>query len=81
MKSSPKYRATINKRKDVKRKRLNKSSFDRTVSNFKLLIKMDHSCNRCLFRTSVICFNIEKYSVGENTVFMVKSNDDKIDCK
>ena len=32
--------------------------------------------NRCLYRTSVICFNIEKYSVDENIIFMVKSYDD-----
>ena len=38
----PKYMATINKRKDVKRRRLYESSFDRKVSNFKLLIEMDH---------------------------------------
>ena len=45
-----------------------------------LLIKMDHFfcviCNCCLYRTSVICFNIEKYSVGENIISMVKSYDD-----
>ena len=33
-------------------------------------------CNCCLYRTSVICFNIEKYSVDENIIFMVKSYDD-----
>ena len=42
MKGSPKYMATINKRKDVKRRRLYELSFDRKVSNFKLLIEMDH---------------------------------------
>ena len=82
MKGSPKYTATINKRKDVKRRRLYESSFDRKVSNFKLLIKNGPFficviCNRCLYRTSVICFNIEKYSVDENIVFMVKPYDDK----
>ena len=39
MKGSPKYTATINKRKDIKRRRLYKSSFDRKVSSFKLLKK------------------------------------------
>ena len=39
MKGSPKYTATTNKRKDVKRRRLYKSSFDRKVSSFKLLKK------------------------------------------
>ena len=51
------------------------------VSNFKLLIKNGPfficvKCNRCLYRTSVICFNIAKHSVDENTIFMVKSYDD-----
>ena len=32
--------------------------------------------NHCLYRKSVICFNIEKYSVDENIIFMVKSYDD-----
>ena len=50
MKGSPKYTDTINKRKDVKRKRL--------------------------YESSVICFNIEKYSVDENIMFMLKSYDD-----
>ena len=36
---SPKYTATINKRKDVERRRLYELSFNRKVSNFKLLIK------------------------------------------
>ena len=39
MKGSRKYTATINERKDVKRRRLYESSFDRKVSNFKLLIQ------------------------------------------
>ena len=39
MKCSPKYTATINKRKDVKRKRLYESSCDRRVSNVKIPIK------------------------------------------
>ena len=75
--------ATINKRKDVKRRRLYESSFDRKVSNFKLLINFIYYhfifcviCNRFLYRTSVICFNIEKYSVDENIIFMVKLYDD-----
>ena len=81
MKGSPKYMATINKRRDVKRKRLYESSFDRKVSNFKLLIKNGAFficiiCNRCLYRTSVVSFNIEKYSVDENMIFMVKLYDD-----
>ena len=81
MKGSPKYKAMINKRKDVKRRRLYESPFDRKVSNFKLLIKngpffICAICNRCLYRTSVICSNIEKYSVDENIIFMVKSYDD-----
>ena len=81
MKGSLKYTATINKRKDVKRRRLYESSFDRKVSNFKLLMKNGPFficviCNRCLYRTSVICFNIEKYSADENIIFMVKSYDD-----
>ena len=81
MKGSPKYKATIKKRKDVKRRSLYESSFDRKVSNFKLLIKIDPFficviCNRCLYRTSVICFSIEKYGVDEDIIFMVKSYDD-----
>ena len=39
MKGSPKYTAMINKRKDIKRRRLYESSFGRKVANFKLLIK------------------------------------------
>ena len=39
MKGSRKYTATTNERKDVKRSRLYESSFDRKVSNFKLLIQ------------------------------------------
>ena len=81
MKGSPKYTATINKMKDVKRRRLYESSFDRKVSNFKLLIKNGPSficviCTRCLYRKSVICFNIEKYSIDENIIFILKSYDD-----
>ena len=83
MKGSPKYKVVINKRKDVKRRRLYESSFDRKVSNFKLLINFIYYhftfcviCNRFLYRTSVICFSIEKYSVDENIIFMVKSYDD-----
>ena len=80
-KGSPKQTATINKRNGVKRRTLYESSFDRKVSNFKLLIKNGPFficviCNRCLYRTSVICFNIEKYSVDENIIFMVKLYDD-----
>ena len=81
MKGSPKYTATINKRKEVRRRRLYGSSFDRKVSNFKLLIKngpffICGICNRCLYRTSAICFNIEKYSVNKSVIFMLKSYDD-----
>ena len=83
MKSSPIYTATINinKRKEVKRRKLYESSFDRKVSNFKLLTKNGPFficviCSRCLFRTSVISFNIEKYSVDENIIFMFKLFDD-----
>ena len=36
--------------------------------------------NHCLYRKSVICFNIEKYSVDENIIFMVKSYDDNYIC-
>ena len=32
--------------------------------------------NCCLYRTSVICFNIEKYSFDEIIIFMIKSYDD-----
>ena len=81
MKGSPKYAATINKRKEVKRRRLFESSFDRKVSNFKLLVKNGQFficviCNSCLYRTSTICFNIEKNSVDRNIIFMVKEYDD-----
>ena len=81
MKGSPKYTATINKMKDVKRRRLYESSFNRKVSNFKLLIKNGPSficviCTRCLYRTSVICLNIEKYSVDDNIIFILKLYDD-----
>ena len=38
-KGSPKYTATISKRKDVKRRRLYESPFDRKFSNLKQLIK------------------------------------------
>ena len=81
MKGSTKYTATINKRKDFKRRRLYETSFDRKVSIFKLWIKNEplFICvisDRCLYRTSVIYFNIEKYSVDENVIFMVKSYDD-----
>ena len=80
MKGSSKYTAMINNRKDVKRRRLNESSFDRKVANFKLLIKNGPLficviCNRCLHSTSVIFFNIEKYKVDENIIFIVKSYD------
>ena len=80
MKGSPKYTATINKRKDVKKRRLYESSFDKKVSNFKLMIKSGPFfirviCSRFLYRTSVICFNIEKYCVDENIIFLAKSYD------
>ena len=57
------------------------SSFDRKVSYFKLLIKkwtifICAIWNRCLYMTSVICLDIEKYSVDENVIFMVKLYDD-----
>ena len=39
MKSSSKYTATVNNRKDIKIRRLCESSPDRKVSNFKLMIK------------------------------------------
>ena len=81
MKGSPKYTAAINKRKDSKRRRLYESSFDRKSSNFKLRIKNEPFficviCNCCLYRTSVIFFNIEKYSFDENIIFIVNSYDD-----
>ena len=81
MGGSSKYTATINKRKDFKIRELYESSFDRKVSNFKLQVKNGPfficvTCNRCLYKTSVICFNIEKYIVGQNIVFMVKPYDD-----
>ena len=82
MKGSRKYTATINERKDVKRRRLYESSFDRKVSNFKLLIKNGPIficviCNRFLYRTSVTCFNIEKHKLDdENIILMVKSYED-----
>ena len=81
MKGSSKYTVMINKREDVKRRRLNESSFHRKVSNFKLRIKNGPFficviCNRCLHRTSVIFFNIEKYKVDENIIFIVKSYGD-----
>ena len=85
MKVLPKYTATINKRKDIKRRRLYESSFDRKVSNFKILIKNGTFficviCNRYLYRASVICFNIEKYRVDENIIFMVKSYENYYIC-
>ena len=54
---------------------------NRKVPNLKLLIKNGPfficvKCNCCLYRTSVICFNIEKCNVDENIIFMVKSYDD-----
>ena len=81
MKGSPKYTTMINKMKDVKRRRLYESSFDRKVSNFKLLIKNGPFficviCNCRLYRASVICVNIEKYSVDENIIFMIKPYND-----
>ena len=81
MEGSSKYTATINKRKDIKIRGLYESSFDRKVSNFKLQVKNGPflicvTCNRFLYKTSVICFNIEKYSVGQNIIFMVKPYDD-----
>ena len=33
-------------------------------------------CNRCLYKTSVICFNIGKCSVDVNIISMEKSYDD-----
>ena len=54
MKGSPKYTATINKRKEVKR--LYKSSFDRQVSNLKLLIKNGpfFICIICMLFVSIL---------------------------
>ena len=81
MKGLPRCTATINKSKDVKKRRLYESSFDRKVSNFKLLIKnrpffICVICNICLYRASVISFKIEKYSLDKNTIFMLNSYDD-----
>ena len=64
----------------IKKRRLYESSFNRKVSNFNLLTKnwpffICIICNRCLYRTSVICFDIEKCSVDKNIIFMVKSYD------
>ena len=72
-------RLRLSRGKTLKEERL--SSFDRKVSNFKLLIKNGQFfvcviCNRCLYRISIICFNIEKYSVDENIIFMLTSYDD-----
>ena len=68
MKGSPKYTATINKRKNVKRRRLYESSFDRKVSNCKLLIK-----NRPFFVLYVIVVYTGHrlfVSILKNTVLM-----------
>ena len=75
MKVSPTYTATINKRKNVKRRRLYESSFDRKVSNFKLLVTNELFficviCSSCLYRASVICFNTDKYRVDENIIII-----------
>ena len=70
MKGSPKPTAMINKRKDVKKRRLYESSFDRKCSNFKLLIKkVDHF----LFALYVIVVYTGHQlfvSILKNTVFM-----------
>ena len=63
--------------KEDKKRRLYEPSFETKVSNFKLFIKngpffICAICNCCLYRTSAICFNIEKYSVDKNKTFMVK---------
>ena len=83
MKGSPKYKTNVKKtrRKTSKEEGCMNHLLIRKVSNFKQLKKNGpfFICvifNRCLYRTSVICFNIEKYSVDENIIFMVKSYDD-----
>ena len=84
MKGSPKYKTNVKKtrRKTSKEDGCMNHLLIRKVSNFKQLKKNGpfFICvifNRCLYRTSVICFNIEKYSFDENIIFMVKSYDDK----
>ena len=67
MKGSRKYTATINKRKDIKRRKLYESSFDRNVSNFKIPIKngpffISLLCNCFLYQLFV--------SILKNTVLM-----------
>ena len=37
-------------------------------------------CNCCLYRTSVICFNIETHIVDKNIIFMVKLKDNNYYC-
>ena len=73
MKGSPKYTATFNNRKDVKRRSLYESSFDGKISNFKPLI-----ITPCLYRTSIVCFSVEKCIVDEIIIFMLKSYDDNL---
>ena len=87
MKGSPKYKTNVKKtrRKTSKEEGCMNHLLIRKVSNFKQLKKNGpfFICvifNRCLYRTSVICFNIEKYSVDENIIFMVKSYDDNYIC-
>ena len=66
----------------IKRRRLFVSIFEKKVSDFKQLIKNGPYficviCNRCLYRTSVICFKNDRYKVDENIIFNVKSYDAK----
>ena len=61
-------------------KRKGKTSFDKSVSKFKTLIKSGPVfvcvvCNRCHYQKSVIFLKMRRYNVDEDSIFMVMSYD------
>ena len=62
-------------------KRKGITSFDKSVTKFKTLIKSGRVfvcvvCNHCHYQKSVIFLKIHRYNVDENSIFMVMSYDD-----
>ena len=73
IKGSLKFGSMMDKRKGI-------TSFDKSVSKFKTLIKSGPVfvcvvCNRCHYQKSVIFLKMRRYNVDEDSIFMVMSYD------
>ena len=73
IKGSLKFGSMMDKRKGI-------TSFDKSVSKFKTLIKSGPVfvcvvCNRCHYQKSVIFLKMHRYNVDEDSIFMVMSYD------